>query len=65
MTIRTLTEGRPLTPPVIVTHRSEFNLFRVGQIANVGVKEVAENGNVPALVSAVEEADGVGQGPGR
>lgn len=61
VTIRTLTEGQPVTPPVIVTHRADFSLFQVGQIANVGVKEVAENGNVPALVSAVEQARGVGQ----
>jgi hypothetical protein len=61
VTIKVLTEGQPLTPPVVVTHRDAFDLFEVGQIASVGIKEVAENGNVPALVTAVEQAGGVGQ----
>ena len=61
VTIRVLADGQPLTPPVVVTHRGGFNLFEVGQIASVGIKEVAENGNVPALVSAVEQAAGVSQ----
>ncbi len=61
VTIRVLAGGQPLTPPVVVTHRGAFDLFKVGQVASVGIKEVAENGNVPALVSAVEQSDGVGQ----
>jgi hypothetical protein len=51
-----LTAGQPLTPPVIVSHRSAFNLFRVGDLASVGVMQVAENGNVPNLVSSLEQA---------
>jgi hypothetical protein len=54
-----LTDGQPLTPPVIATHRAKFELFVVGDLASVGVKEVAENGNVPNLVSSLEQADGV------
>ena len=61
VTIRVLTAGQPLTPPVVVTHREDFDLFEVGHIASVGIKEVAENGNVPALVSAVSQSKGVGQ----
>ena len=56
-----LTDGQPLTPPVIVTHRSDFNLFRVGDLASVGVMQVAENGNVPNLVSALKQAAGVAE----
>lgn len=51
-----LTDGQPLTPPVIATHHSGFNLFLIGDLASVGVKEVAENGNVPNLVSSLEQA---------
>jgi len=54
-----LTEGQPLTPPVIATHRFGFDLFEVGDLASVGVMQVAENGNVPNLVSALEQANGV------
>jgi hypothetical protein len=56
-----LTDGQPLTPPVIATHGSGFNLFRVGDLASVGVMQVAENGNVPNLVSALEQAVGVAE----
>jgi hypothetical protein len=51
-----LTDGQPLTPPVIATHHSGFKLFLIGDLASVGVKEVAENGNVPNLVSSLEQA---------
>jgi hypothetical protein len=54
-----LTDGQPLTPPVITTHGSAFHLFQVGDLASVGVMQVAENGNVPNLVSALEQARGV------
>jgi hypothetical protein len=56
-----LTTGQPLTPPVIATHRWAFDLFEVGDLASVGVMQVAENGNVPNLVSALEQATGVAQ----
>lgn len=59
VTVRVLMGGQPLTPPLVVTHDGSFDLFEVGQIASVGVKEVAENGNVPALASAVAQSGGV------
>jgi hypothetical protein len=61
VTIVNLTDGQPFTPPVIATHRSDFNLFRVGDLASVGVMQVAENGNVPNLVSALELAADVAE----
>jgi Spondin_N len=59
--IANLTDGQPFTPPVIATHRSAFDLFEVGDLASVGVMQVAENGNVPNLVSALEQATGVAE----
>ena len=56
-----LTEGQPFTPPVIATHRFGFDLFEVGDLASVGVMPVAENGNVPNLVSALDQATGVAE----
>src|SRR5919109_245928 len=54
-----LTDGQPFTPPVIATHRGSFDLFEVGDLASVGMMQVAENGNVPNLVSALEQATDV------
>ncbi|MBW7881639.1 MAG: spondin domain-containing protein [Caldilineaceae bacterium] len=48
--VTNLTTGQPVTPPVLVTHHRLAHVFEVGQPASFGVKEVAENGNVPALV---------------
>ena len=54
VTIANLTGGQPLTPPLAVTHRRAADVFEVGQPASFGVKEIAENGNLPPLVSALE-----------
>ncbi len=61
VTIRTLTKGQPLTPPVLAVGNNGFHLFRVGNQSSVGLKEVAENGNVPALVNALSQTRGVSQ----
>jgi hypothetical protein len=45
VTIRNLTSGQPLSPPVVATHRGDDQLFEVGEPASVGVREIAENGN--------------------
>jgi hypothetical protein len=49
-----LTEGQPLTPPVIATHRGRHEVFDVGQPASVGVREIAENGNSAPLLAQLE-----------
>jgi Spondin_N len=51
VTIKNLTEGQPLTPPVIATHRGRHQVFEVGQPASVGVREIAENGNSAPLLA--------------
>ncbi|MDX1495478.1 MAG: spondin domain-containing protein [Longimicrobiales bacterium] len=56
VTFQNLTEGQPLTPPVAVTHRQSISLFQVGAPASFGVKEIAENGNLPPLLEALEMA---------
>jgi hypothetical protein len=45
VTIRNLTSGQPMSPPVVATHRGDDQLFEVGEPASVGVREIAENGN--------------------
>ena len=50
VTIRNLTGGQPLTPPLLATHDRHFDLFQVGHSANEGIQQLAENGNLaPAL----------------
>ena len=49
-----LTDGQPLTPPVIATHRGRHQVFDVGQPASVGVREIAENGNSAPLLAQLE-----------
>lgn len=56
VTVANLTGGQPLTPPLAVTHRRAIDLFEVGEPASYGVKEIAENGNLPPLVSVLEDS---------
>lgn len=53
ITIQNDTEGQPLTPPVVATHRGRNAIFTVGRPASEQVKEIAENGNNAPLVSAL------------
>ncbi len=53
VTIENLTKGQPFTPPVVATHRAAADVFDVGSAANEGVKEIAENGNLAPLLSAL------------
>jgi hypothetical protein len=53
VTIRLVTGGQPLTPPLIATHGGGTGIFSVGQPASVGVKEIAENGNLAPLIAAL------------
>jgi len=50
VTVTNLTANQWFTPPVVTTHLRSTAVFAVGSPASEGVKEVAENGNVPALV---------------
>jgi hypothetical protein len=54
VTITNLTSGQPLSPPVVATHRRTDQVFRVGQPASVGVREIAENGNNSPLLAFLE-----------
>ncbi len=53
VTVYNLSAGQPLTPPLAVTHRRAADVFEVGQPASFGVKEIAENGNLAPLMSAL------------
>lgn len=51
VTFTDLTSGQPLTPAVAATHRGRGELFRVGDRASFGLKEIAENGNNAPMLS--------------
>jgi hypothetical protein len=52
-------EGQPLTPPLLATHDSSVSLFTVGEAANLGTQEIAENGNLAPLTAALQAVAGV------
>jgi hypothetical protein len=53
VTIQLFTGGQPLTPPLIATHEGDTDIFSVGQPASLGVTEIAENGNLAPLITAL------------
>lgn len=53
VTVTNLTEGQPLTPPLLATHSRLTDVFTVGQPASFGIKEIAENGNLQPLIDAL------------
>jgi len=54
VTIYNLTDGQPFTPPLVATHKQPVDLFDVGEGASFGLKEIAENGNLPPLKGELE-----------
>ncbi|MDH3705678.1 MAG: spondin domain-containing protein, partial [Acidimicrobiia bacterium] len=50
------TGGQPFTPGFVATHNRRFDLFERNQPASEAIQGVAENGNVPGLVAATEQA---------
>jgi hypothetical protein len=53
VTVTNDTGGQPLTPPLAVTHRKSLKVFEVGKTASLGVREIAENGNLAPLAAAL------------
>ncbi len=53
VTIENLTGGQPYTPPIIATHRAATDIFTVGQPASFEIKEIAENGNLGPMMTAL------------
>lgn len=54
VTIENLTSGQPFTPPVVVAHSSQMDVFEMGQAASEEVRQIAENGNNAPLLALVE-----------
>ncbi|MFN0092768.1 MAG: spondin domain-containing protein [Acidimicrobiales bacterium] len=54
VTVKSITAHQPFTPPVIVLHERGARLFKAGRPASVGVREIAENGNLDPLLAALD-----------
>ena len=54
VTITNLTQGQPLTPPLLVTHAKDAGFFTVGEMASEEIKQLAENGNSSPLIEMLE-----------
>lgn len=59
ITIKNLTDGQAMTPPVVALHSGLADVFEVGAPASVGIQQIAENGNNTPLLAALSAARGV------
>lgn len=59
VTITNLTDGQPLTPPLLATHTDAVDLFTVGEAAGIGIQEIAENGNLAPALDALNSSNQV------
>ena len=59
VTIENLTAGQPFTPPVLVTHSSDLDIFESGQSASAEIQAIAENGNNDPLVALIGSSSAV------
>jgi len=59
VTFTNVNDTQWFTPPVVATHNRRVDVFEPGHAASAGVREVAENGNVPFLVDALSGVRGV------
>jgi len=59
VTVANLTPGQPFTPPAVAAHRSDVEVFSVGEPANEAVQQLAENGNLEPLLGLIEETEAI------
>lgn len=59
VTFTNLSVSQPLSPPLLVTHDAEAQIFAVGEPATPGLQAIAENGNNRVLAEALQGLSGV------
>jgi len=74
VTFTNLTQGQPMTPPVVALHDPSVHLFQVGEVSSDAIQVIAEMGNNaplvefavanPSVVSAAGVAGDAPFGPG-
>ena len=55
VTIVNLTKGQPITPPVVTVHSPHSQLFKLGEEASQGLKELSQDGVTDKLVEELNE----------
>ncbi len=51
LSISNLTRGQPLSPPAVLLHRSDYQVFAVGDPASLGLEHLAEAGDNTLLLA--------------
>lgn len=59
VTITNLSKKQPLTPPVVISHNSNFKLYMAGQPAGAELIALAEGGDVEPLMALLSSDDDV------
>ena len=59
VTITNLTQGQPITPPLLVTHAKDAGFFTVGEMASEQIQQLSENGNAVPLIEMLEDKSGI------
>ena len=55
VTVTNLTPGQPLTPPLLATHTKNTGIFSIGEESSEELQQLAENGDLTPLVTALSE----------
>ena len=67
VTITNLTSGQIFSPPIVITHKQDFKLFELGEMASDELAALAEDGMTDPLTELVNEYSGatsrVAEGP--
>jgi hypothetical protein len=61
VTITNITRGQILSPPIVISHNKDFQLFSLGGPATPGLAELAEDGMTATLEAELDALDSVYQ----
>ncbi len=59
VTITNLTKKQVITPPLVISHASSYNLFMIGQPAGEGLVAIAEGGDTSTLAAMLGTRDDI------
>jgi len=59
VTITNITPGQPITPPLLVTHNKDVEIFTVGEKASYELSQLSENGTFEPLVKKLTGKAGI------
>ena len=59
VTVKNVTAGNGLSPPLVIVQSSDFRLFEVGKAASAGLAKVAETGGTDVLESELKDLPGI------